>query len=128
MRTNADAVKKILGQNYDSFANPDLIPYIETASAIVDQLIQQAAEDNQVIPTSTLELIERWLSAYFYTIMDPLYLTKKTGLAMGTFPERSYKDAAIQLDPTALLNDILSKNRATGYWGGTNNPTPWVDR
>lgn len=95
-----------------------LTPYIDTASAVVDNAVELAAADGESYAASTLELMERWLAAHYYTVMDPLYKSKSTNRASASFNERSYKDVALELDPLGYLADALSKHRARGFWLG----------
>ena len=94
----------------------DLLPYIEAASSIVDDLVD--TDEDGVLTAAKLELIERWLSAYYYTIMDPIYVSKSTEGASASFQQRDYKQVAVNLDPTGMLNAQLENQRAGGFWGG----------
>jgi hypothetical protein len=62
IRTTEEAVGGIIELDEDI----DLTPFIETANNIIDRVCLQSGYDD-----STLELIERWLSAHFYSIRDP---------------------------------------------------------
>jgi hypothetical protein len=118
-RTTPEAVEILLGFNYATMSQPSLTPYIDTASNIVDRLIGEAALIDVSIGGVTAELIERWLSCYFYCIMDPLYTSKSTDKASGGWEARSYKEAAIALDPSGLLAALLDpKLQASGSWLG----------
>lgn len=74
-RTTEAAVKAILLRDYDSVNEPSLEPFIEIASAHVDNLAD----------TPQAELIERWLSAHFYVMADPVYISKSTDGVSGSF-------------------------------------------
>lgn len=117
-RTTAPSVKAVLGQNYDTRNNPSLSPYIDTASALVDEVVRLAADYSRVLSAHTAELIERWLAAHYYTVMDPLYVSQGTLSSSGSFNPRSYKDVAIELDTTGILAGLLKQNRAGGEWLG----------
>lgn len=120
-RTTADKVEILLGFNYATRSAPSLTPYIESATNIVDRLIVDATAESITISAVTAELIERWLSCYFYCQMDPLYKQKGTDRASGSFvrTEDDYKKVALALDPSGLLEGILDpKLRASGAWSG----------
>lgn len=63
IRTTADAVSKIIEVDEDA----DLTPFIETASSLVDELLEPLG----TMTDAKLELIERWLSAHYYAIHTP---------------------------------------------------------
>ncbi len=74
IRTNAAAVKKII--EVDDTAVPDLDPFIEVASMLVDEIIT-TVEGGYTSPQA--ELIERWLAAHFYAVRDNRIDTEKAG-------------------------------------------------
>lgn len=120
-RTTAAQVQKVLVNDYDG--TTDLTPYIELASDIVDQVLVIAASRSQALSVVTAEIVERWLSAHYYTKMDPTYASKSTGGASASFVRGSaepepYKDAAINADTSGALNAILKRLVARGFWGG----------
>lgn len=79
IRTTADAVKKLV--EVDATISVDLEPFIATASALVDDVVATAkkADGSSYYTTDRLELIERWLSAHFYTIRDNRVANEKVG-------------------------------------------------
>jgi len=62
-RTTATAVAKLI--EWDQTLVPSLDPFIETANSVTTQACGAAGYD-----APTLELIERWLSAHFYSTLD----------------------------------------------------------
>lgn len=79
-RTTFDAVKLLV--EVDTTISPDLAPFIETASALVDSVVATAKKADGVSDYYTsgqLELIERWLAAHFYTIRDNRAAAEKAG-------------------------------------------------
>ncbi len=62
-RTTPELMKGII-ETDDSFY-PDLSPFIDTASELVEEVCTPAGYSD-----TRLELIERWLSAHFYAIAD----------------------------------------------------------
>jgi hypothetical protein len=131
-RTTSTQVAAVLLNDYDNAAQPDLTPYIDSASSMVDAILNCASQRGLPLSSTQQEIVERWLSAYFYTRTDPIYASKTTAGASGNFvsdpelgPER-YKQAAIQLDPSGCLNAFLNRRFATQAWLG-KNPTSQID-
>jgi hypothetical protein len=116
VRTTAGAVRAVLMSNVVADAN--LTPFIDAASSTVDAVKARASAKGTPLSFATLELIERWLAAHYYTRSDPLYTSKRTGDASGSFQERSYLEVAQALDTTGSLAAILSGKRATMAWLG----------
>jgi len=115
-RTNSAAVVGILLENYDGTSV--LTPFIDTACSLVNRI---STKDTAGELTSTdLELIERYLAAHYYTLADPLYVSKSTGGASGSFRDRSYYEAAKALDSTGLLAalELPTRPRAGCTWLG----------
>src|SRR5678815_4561967 len=116
-RTTTALVQEILDRNYDRLRSPNLQPYIDWASSIVDQVAVDAAAKSMTLSSTSLEIIERWLAAYGYTKMDPLYASKSTQGASGAFvtsqsldgEQERYKRAAIEADWSGCLNAILNR-------------------
>lgn len=132
-RTDSDAVEEILGDNFGPLADgstPSLTRHISTANAIVTRVITCAAEKGVTISDDEAELMEMWLAAYFYTVMDPQYKRKKTERAEGEFLTQSYLDAAKMLDVSGCLTAILERRTASVFWGGRppSEQTDYVDR
>lgn len=114
-RTTAAAVQGILGRNYDG--QSDLTPWIAAATKLVDRV----ADSDDPPDSDTLELIERFIAAHYYTVMDPLFSSKNTGKSSAKFMDRSYLDVAIQLDPSATVSAITSDDGpkvASAIWLG----------
>lgn len=130
-RTNSAAVRKLLGDNYDTDTLPDLQPYIDTATVIVDRVVTCALARNVTLLATESELIERWLAAHYYTKMDPTYASKSTEGASGQFirneqEKEPYKDGAINLDYSGCLKAVLARQRVQFSWLG-KNPTAQID-
>ncbi len=117
-RTTSTKVQSILGRNYDGCA--DLTPHIQTANSVVSKAVSKAAANGESIDTTTAALMEMWLSAYFYTVTDPIYTSKSTLSANGSWAvdREMYKKAAMELDDTGWLQAIISKTVAGIMWGG----------
>jgi len=111
IRTTSSNVKGILGSHYDSQGGPDLDPFIATATVIVDLVASNATDRMLTIASAHLEIIERWLSAHFYALSDPLYSSRSTDGASGSFQGQTgmgldsttYGQTAKRLDTTGFL-------------------------
>lgn len=145
-RTNPDDVAALLGDNYDGVT--DLSGFIDTASAIVDQVVTMAAEkagggtgnytSRFTLTAAVQELIERWLAAHNYALMDPLYMSKSTGGASASFQRQAgmgfesteYGRMAIRLDFSGCLNNIDKQQFASCDWLGKapSVQIPYMDR
>lgn len=123
IRTTSSAVQLVLSKEYDTVNNPDLSTYIEIASAVVDDVATCASAKGQAHTSTRLELIERVLSAHYYTKMDPVYTSRSTISASGSYvrdpknPE-PFKSMALELDGTGCLAAILAGSRAGMTWLG----------
>lgn len=137
-RTTDDAVKKVLMRDYDARKRPDLAPFVETASGMVDDLVTYANDNELTTPGGTrLELIERWLAAWAYSMADRPFSSRSTDGASGSFvgqtgmgiKANAYGQTAANLDPTGYLNS-LDKAAVGGSWLGTANRDrrDWIDR
>ena len=110
----------------DSSNNPDLTPFIDTAEMIVGQVCvtDPATKVSIGYADNQLELIERWLAAHFYAILDPRYQSQTFGGAGGTtqgqtamnFAGTTYGQQAMLLDTNGGLA-WLSEHRAKGKRG-----------
>lgn len=134
-RTTVGAIKELLDINYDTVNNPSLNPYLLMASAFVDRVIDCATEKGISLTTTEKELLERAMGAHFYTKTDPVYQSRSTLSASGSFvrdpktPE-PYKDMAISLDPSGCVAALLNRQTASGFWLGKNpsEQTDYEDR
>lgn len=127
-RTSPDLVKAILGGNYGDGTLLD--PYIEAASTIVDDLVYYAQQRGQTLSGTKLELVERWISCWCYCQMDPLYTSRSTLSASGSFAEQDYKKVAVAMDPTGVLSALLEGRRAGMSWLGKypSAQTPYEEK
>lgn len=139
--TTVDAVEKVLLDNYDFEELPDLYPFIEAASVVVDDVVECATEAGKTLSASRRELIERWLAAHFYAAgPDKTYSRKRTEKAEGWFDGKTEKylestlfgQMAVILDSTGCLQEIAVRGRQSigGYWLGRppSQQTPYDQR
>jgi hypothetical protein len=111
-RTTSGAVQGVLGGDY----NPDypLEPFIATASAMVDALLVYAADIEVTVSATVAELIERWLAAHCYSVMDQPFESNTTAQSSARYQGRTnmylesrhYGQQAIMLDPTGYLRAL----------------------
>jgi hypothetical protein len=127
-RTNSGNVQAILGNDYDVAASPDLMGYIASASAMTDQVSVCASNRGFPLTTVTAELVERWLSAYFYTASDPTYASKSTAGRSASFRNQpapdfkvwnTYGQTAVTLDVSGCLAAMLKRATAGGFHMGS---------
>ena len=138
--TTVDAVQSLLGPNYGpnpDGSTPDLMQFITMAHSTVLRTITLAANffPPVVLTNDELAQIETALAAHYYTKLDPLYTSKSTSGASGSFiapgqanEAERYKDLAINLDYSGALKSILNRQVARAiYLGQPNggNPPGW---
>lgn len=73
MRTTQSAVSLIIEID-PSVNGGDITPFIETASSLVDDVCAPLAYSD-----TKLELIERWLTAHFYSVRDARTVSETVG-------------------------------------------------
>jgi len=100
-----------------------LDPFIETASALVDDIAVESGHG-----ATRLELIERWLAAHFYAIRDPRTTQEKAGTVGASYESKvdlglnltRYGQQAMALDSSGLLEGFSKGKRRVGVtWLGT---------
>lgn len=131
-RTTSSLVQGILLSDYgpDEEGNlPSLTPFIDTASSIVDDLVDYATSKGVSLGVSKLEIIERWLAAHAYVQSDQAYSYKQTSKAAATFQGKTdlglmnskYGQMALTLDSSGYLAAILEGGgiiEVTALWLG----------
>lgn len=130
-RTTSDNVKAILlpGRDYDTANAPSLAPFIDTASAIVDDVVTCLTRKGLTLSATRLELIERWLAAHVYQQSDQGYASRSTEGASASFQGQTamylegtkYGQMALSLETNGCLAAIASGKgnaRARGFWLG----------
>lgn len=133
VRTTYEAVSGII--ELDASIVPDsasLLPFLVIASELVDECCTGDVGPSTAYTDDRLELIERWLSAHFYTNRDPRMVNEKAGSVGGSYQSRvdlgfdtsHYGQTAMRLDTNgglANLNDNMKKGKpSVGVtWLGT---------
>lgn len=125
-RTNDAAVKAILNRDYDTRNNPSLSGYMESADAIVDDVVSCASQKSVTIDTTRAELLARWITAHMYCLSDRLYMSRSTAGASGSFSvptglgleSTPYGQMALRLDPSGCLENIDKNQTASALWLG----------
>ncbi len=130
VRTTDSAVQGII----ETDPNISLTPFIETASFLVDKLLVDATDSdgNPIHDATSLELVERWLSAHYYAIRDIRPASEKAGPVSENkmykvdlnLAVTIYGQQAMTIDISGLLaawNDDITKGstkKASVSWAG----------
>ncbi len=78
-------------------------------------------------------MIERWLAAHYYCAMDPVYMSKSTGGASGSFQRKAgdgtfetteYGRMACSLDYSGATAAVGKRQFAYGIWLGSRGGIP----
>lgn len=135
-RTTESDVQTLLAGDYDG--STSLAPHVATATAIVDRVATCATAKGATLSSTELELVERWLAAHCYAMIDQPYQSKTTGRASAVFQGRTgmgfaatkYGQTALALDYSGCLANIGRARRARVAWLGLapSEQTPYVDR
>lgn len=128
-RTTVDAVRTLLATNrdYNTRTAPDLQQFIDTAVPMVDRVQTKASAAGDALTTAELELIERWLSAWAYAMLDQQLQSRSANGVSGSFKGQSgmgleannYGQTAMRLDRSGTLRALDKGNRGSISWGGT---------
>jgi hypothetical protein len=125
-RTTSAAVKLVLQDDYDSVNTPSLVPFIDTATAVVTRVAACATRKSWTLSSTELELIERWLAAHFYCQGDPSYSARSTAGASGSFAgvfgmgldNTRYGQQAQMVDSSGCLTALAKRRVASAAWLG----------
>lgn len=113
-RTTDEAVAAIIEVDEEIV----LTPFIEAAAALVEEVCVPAGYDE-----TRLELIERWLSAHFYTIRDPRVVQETVGPIQASYQNKvdlglnvsHYGQMAMRLDTKGTLAQLEKRMRNGGH-------------
>ncbi len=130
-RPTATAVQGILNNNYDQ--STDLAPFIESAASLYDSVIGVTAA-GAAYTDAKAEIIQRWLSAHFYSITDAIANSDSVGGISSSIQQNLdkgleqtvYGQMAIRLDTSNALADsnrIDDRRTVTVFWAG-RKPCP----
>lgn len=125
----ARTTPELVGGIIEVDASIGLAPFIETASALVDDIAK--ADDEATLTDARLELIERWLSAHFYAVRDPRAFRERADRIELTYQSKvdlnlsvtHYGQQAMILDTTGWLRAASDNKRRTvsATWLGDEN-------
>lgn len=124
-RTTAIKVRDILGDDYHVEKMPNLSPFINAASALIDRVVTCATRRGRSLDADEQELVETWLAAHFYKYAwDRQLASKSTAGASGSysgqtamgFDGTTYGQTAQGLDWSGCLRSMA--NRAGAFWLG----------
>lgn len=128
-RTSDVLVKGLLMTDYDTKRNPPLDQFINSANSLVNRLAGRAAENGVGVTDGDLILIETWLAAHAYCMVDQPYSSRSSGGASGSFQGQTgmrlkatkYGQMALDLDPTGFLANLEATGTAVASmdWLGT---------
>lgn len=125
-RTDSTAVEGIIEVD----ASISLDPFIEVANSLVTKCCGDVTD----YTAADLELIERWLSAHFYTVRDMRAEMEKAGAVSEKkqskvdlgFDTSHYGQTAMRIDTAGglgQLNERIKNGRSAGFsinWLGTD--------
>lgn len=126
--TTQALVQQRLGpENYDWARLPSLDAEIAMAVYMVTQVIATAVTLGRLpLQGPGIELCQRNLACHFYCVKDPLYMSKSTEGASGSFQRKSdngfdlteYGRTACQLDFSGVLTAYGKRQVARARWVG----------
>lgn len=125
IRTTPLKVQSILVGHYDGTSS--LVPFIETASLMVNKIVTcMAGKSLTAHDSDTLEMIERYLAAHFYTHSDKVTQSESKGKASGSYQGQTgkglessdYGQTALILDDSGCLKSIAMGARVGLIWLG----------
>lgn len=126
VRTTTTLVQAVLMGDWDQ--STDLTPFIDSASSVIDKVVTCAAAKGITITSTDAELMERWLSGFFYQGGDPGYTSRSTANKSGSFRDDSdkfknpYLRRAALIDTSGCLTAIILRQVASIAWGGKTVP------
>lgn len=110
IRTTTDLVAGII----DLDVSIPLDPFIQAANLLVDKITPDLGD-------TTMEVVERWLSAHFYCMRDPRRTSEKAGSVAASYQSKvdlnlylsHYGQMAMVLDTTGTLRALSHSRKKT---------------
>jgi hypothetical protein len=137
-RTTSELVIGLLLNEYDAENEPDVTPFIDSASVLIDEVVACAARKGKTLTDEAAEILERWVAAHLYQAPDPGYQEKQTEKAKGVYNTITGKGLegtrfgqnALLIDSTGCLRGINNNARARLRWMGKppSEQIPYYDR
>ncbi len=135
-RTSSQEVLAVLGKDFDQNLNASMKPFIRAAYAMVTRVLACAIAKEAPLTSEEAILIETWLAAHFYSMMDRPYQSSSNMSASASFMGKTdkgldftpYGQMASRLDPSGCLEALAGAERAvaSGFWGG-KPPSEQID-
>lgn len=124
IRTTESDVRSVI----DTDPDITMTAFIRAASLVTDRIAACAIAKEDPLTDAELLEIETWLAAHFYSLRDPLYTSKSTLNASGSFKvDSSYLDMAMLLDHSGCLANLIEGSRsAKAFWLG-KRPSEQID-
>lgn len=122
-RTDTERVQKLLETGRDYKPGASLVGFVQKANLITTRVAACAIARGTPLTADELEMVERWVAAYSYTLSDRLYSSNSTGRSSASYvldreTPNPYLKGALESDPSGCLKAILSQKRASGAWVG----------
>lgn len=143
-RTTVTAVIQLMapGYDYDEFQAPSLDPFILSATGLTTGWVAAIARYRPELSTpdtGTQEIMERWLAAFFFKLVDQQFKTKNSGRSSATFrgddgdglKANTYGMGALGIDaPYKVLAPLYEGRFANTQWLGKvpSEQIPYADR
>lgn len=118
-RTTAEAVRAILGVA----SEVDVLPFMATANSIITK-VETCAGGN--LTDADLELLERWVSAHFYSVINPGLTSKSIAGASTSFHRGQlgqgmestvYGQQALLMDMSGCLEKVTGQTMTMTWLG-----------
>lgn len=112
-----------------------MLPFITVANELVTEVCTGTAGPKVAYTAERLELIERWLTAHFYTNRDPRTASESAGVSASYqskidlgLDTSHYGQTAMRLDTNGGLSKLnkdikKGKPQVSGFWAGTKPTT-----
>jgi hypothetical protein len=138
-RTTTTLVQALLETNGEDYrSGVSLQPFVDSATVLVDRVATKATAKGYTLLATELELIERWLSAHAYAMVDQTLASKSTNGRSGRFQGQTgmrleatkYGQMALMLDTSGALEAINKRQVAGITWLGVteNEALDYEDR